>query len=583
MAGITTLLYYQLYFADAAAGAAAQAANAGDINLDMSPEAALAAYPAGVILQTGVPFFSNCPGQVDLGDPAGSVIVRSQRYVSTAPRSTDVVETVYDTPLHAHVQQVNTVTYLWNGTINFTHMDVHPTVPPGSPGPVTGKFEIQVVSWLGDGTSNRLIPTTFPLDSGVVAIWGVGGTDGVGALETNFFRHNQTTVGIGAMLGTSIMGVNTDPIVGQGFVSFEAGGFRITAGSFVANFGNTTGINYCAAVLRDTTSDNHYLRCGAYIGTATGVLVMNVTQNSGNVTHTGGTAYQKWSGRAVHDVFGGSYIFTYTGPTTGSISPSYNHIPTNPTSMTFDSIGQTIPVPGLASQLTNLWIWGQGVVYGSTDLPATYSVDLLSGASASVPLTTMIQSLGLGSFVVADAAGSNHSVNTFNKQYDYLALSSDAALVAQKMFYSFPGTGAAAPPTVITPLPFDPGLIFARQGNLTAFTAGGFFRAPFHTSSNSCLCANIAGNNGGGVQGINALAALSASFGTNAAPTGQPFYSWMFKGGTLPLNPTFTPDPPPDPGGPPTTPPTPQPPACTVPLLGNLNTSLCAAPAPRFP
>lgn len=584
MAGITTLLYYQLYFDDAAQGALAQAANGGDLSLNLCPADALTTYPAGVILQVTTPFFDNAAGVVDLGGYTPTLgtpgIVHSPRYVPTTALATVVTETVYGANLDS--QQVNTVTYRWNGTIVFTHTEIHLT-----PGAVTGKFESQIVTWVGDGSSDRLIPTTFPLDTGVVAIWGVGGQDGVGVTEVNFFRHNQSTSGIGAMLGTALVGVNTDPVVGQGIVSFEAGGFRVTAGSFVALFANTTGVTYYAIVLRDTTSDNHCLRCGSYIGTATGTLSLTVAQYSSGVTHSGGTSYQKWSGRILQDTTHGNklYTFTYTGPTTGTISPVYADTPTNPTTLTFVSVGQIVPIAGKVSAPTHLWVWRIGCVYKSVDVPGILSVELLNGASGSVPLDSMITSLQVGGFTVADTTVSaNHSVNTFNTQYDYLALSVDATLLAQNVFSSFAGSGAATPPTVVSGLPFDPSVIFARQGNLTGFTSGAFFRAPFHTSTNSALCGNPAGNNGGGSQGIRALAALSATFGTSAAVAAQPYYSWMFKGGTVLFTPTYTPNPPPDPGpapGPPV-PPT-QPAACTAPILDTLSPALCATPAPLFP
>lgn len=582
MAGIISFIYYQLYFADAAQGAAAQAANAGDIDLPhLAPEAALVAYPAGVILQTGVPFFSTVPGVIDLGNytpsPGNAGTVFSPRFVTTGAAETVVTATIYDT--FERVQQVNTVTYIWDGTIVYAPQSIAPT-----PGAVTGKFELAVVNWTGDGTSNRLIPTTFPLDAGIVAIWGVGGMDGVGTTETNFFRHNQT-VGQGAMAGTSIMGLNSDPIAGQGIVGFEAGGFRVTAGASVALFANTNGINYSAVVIRDTTGGN-YLAAGSYKRLVGSGFTVSCVQNQIICAFVGGTPFDPaFSGLTITDGFD-LYTFNYISATLCSIGSRYQRVTGGTVGFTFVDPGAPIDLP-ISLRPTHVWIWGQSVAYKSTEIPDPLSVSLINGASGRVPFAGMITTLQdpvvPNSFTLAEVTDVNNSVYSSNKRYDYLALHIDAQILAQNIFYSFAGTGAAAPPTVIAGLPFTPGLIFARQGNLSAFSSGAFFRAAFHTGVNSCLCANLVGNNSGGVQGITAIGVASASFGSSAAPATQPFYSWMFKGGALTFAPTYTRNP--DPTNPPANPPLPitQPAACVVPILDSLNTALCAAPAPRFP
>jgi len=116
----------------------------------------------------------------------------------------------------------------------------------------TGKWEQQIVTWTGDGTSARLIPTTFSLASGVVAIWVF---PQITKLPT--FRSNN-------MPGT-IYATTTPDTLG-GVMSFVSGGFTVTnsANSFV----NTSAAKYTAIVLRDSTSDNRYMHVGSYVGSA---------------------------------------------------------------------------------------------------------------------------------------------------------------------------------------------------------------------------------------------------------------------------------------------------------------------------
>lgn len=576
MAGITTLLYYQLYFDDVAVGAAAQAANGGDIDLPIAPETALATYAGGVILQTGSPFFSAVPGVVDLGGYTPTLgtpgIVHVPRYVLTSDRSTVVTETVYGAGLD--IQQVNTVTYLWDGTIAYTHQSIAPT-----PGAVSGKYEQQVVTWIGDGSSNRLIPTTFALDSGVVAIWGCGGAEGSGASDANFFRHNTAT-----MAGTAVMGILTDPFTTQGIMTFEAGGFRVTVGASSLLFANTLNCKYVAIVLRDTTSDNRYLRVGTYIGLASGTLNGVITiMGSSTYTYFGGAQFDPlFEGLLMTDVHGVTYTFHYISATVASISPSYQNIPANPVSFVFLPGQRTITVPGRADTLTHLWVWGSTVAYRSFEFPGISSATLVSGANGHNPVDTMITGLGSRSFTVVDAAGPNQSVNTFLRKYDYLALNADAAFLALRLFASTTGVGAGAPPTVIG-LPFTPDVAFARQGGST-FTEGGIWRGPQSTGTNSNRCSQPGGSNNLS-NGITAIGASSVDLGIGAAPVGDPTYVWIFKGGSSPaFTPTYTrnPDPPAPPSPPPSGPP-PQPAACVVPILDTLNTVLCAAPAPLFP
>lgn len=137
-------------------------------------------------------------------------------------------------------------------------------VSPTQAAAFTGTLEVQVVSYTGDGTSARLIPTTSDLTKGVVAIWIQGGTTGV--IDNGCFRANHA-----AMTGTLVMGFGVGSIqTTAGIMSFAAGGFTVTAGSVGgANFANHNLTKYTAIVIRDNTSDNRYLHTGRYTGNGT--------------------------------------------------------------------------------------------------------------------------------------------------------------------------------------------------------------------------------------------------------------------------------------------------------------------------
>lgn len=135
----------------------------------------------------------------------------------------------------------------------------------------TGTFDVQIVSWTGDGTSNRLIPTTLALNTGVVAVWIEGGT--VGVIDSGCFRANHASMNGTLVIGFGVGSIQTT----AGIMSFAAGGFTVTAGSVAgAHFANFAGNKYTAIVLRDTTSDNRYLHTGRYTGNGTAGKVVTV-------------------------------------------------------------------------------------------------------------------------------------------------------------------------------------------------------------------------------------------------------------------------------------------------------------------
>jgi hypothetical protein len=142
------------------------------------------------------------------------------------------------------------VVWKWQCDVQFNATVVSPA----------GSYQQEIVTWVGDGASNRLIPTSFPLDSGAVAIWICG--CGLGAEISNnldCFRHS-------GMTGTSVMG-STTLQTAAGIMTLGASGFTVTAGSIVGlPFANGANKHYTAIVMRDTTVDNNYLHIGEYTG-----------------------------------------------------------------------------------------------------------------------------------------------------------------------------------------------------------------------------------------------------------------------------------------------------------------------------
>lgn len=408
--------------------------------------------------------------------------------------------------------------------------DVELDLPATDP-TVTGKYEQQVVTWTGDGTSGRLIPTAFALDSGVVGVWICGGANGTSTTDANCFRHNQSSMG-----GTAVMGISGAPFSTQGIMTFTASGFTVTDGASSATFANTLNAQYVAVVLRDTTSDNHWLRVGTYKGWQGGSFGVLATHGSSAITYFSGVNFSPYfDGVTVQDAALNSYTFTYISPTSGSISPGYIPATANPVTLSFVSGPRVIAAPSAgtvkAIDLTHLWIWGQSVAYKSFEVPTDTSMTLISSASGAAPVSSMITALSSAQFSITDFVNANRSVNTFNVEYDYLALAADAALLAAAIFASFTGTGSG-PPTVITGIGFTPGLVFGRQGG-AVFSGGGVWRGSTHTGTHSTECSNIGSTNNLNTTGITALGAGTTSFDVVPAPVGDPYYGWAFLTGEV--------------------------------------------------
>jgi len=431
------------------------------------------------------------------------------------------VQTLASSYTDPNGQTFSTVTWAWQVEVVFL------TVAG------LGQYDQEIVTWTGDGTANRLIPTSFALDSGVVAIWGVGGANGNGTGDANFFRHNGSM-----MTGTAVAGIGSNPLA-DGIVDFVAGGFHVSAGASSLTYANTSGVSYVAVVCKDSTFDNRYMRVGSYVGLGSSALSVLATHGSSVVNYFSGIVFDpSMSGIQVTDGSANTYIFTYVSSTVGSISPAYIPATSNPVTLTFAGGTRTVNAPSAGTAnpvaLTHVWVWGSGVCYKSTDIPSTTSVDLQAGASGSVPVTTMITGFtATDGFTVVDAAGANQSVNTNNRKYNFMAfVGGDTVFQGLNVFTSGQATTPGSLPKVVSGLPFTPTLVFGRQGNSSGFTDGGIFRGPTHTGTSSTRVSIPGGNNNVPTTGIVAIGANAISFQSAIAQTtGQPFWWWGFQAG----------------------------------------------------
>ncbi len=273
---LTQLLQYGIYYIPGTevAAAAAITANGNSLIYNLSPEAAIAVDPnnIGLLLAYNTPpLLNNLPGTVTLGyyTPVFGTpgVTYSPNTVSTGTLTTAVTRVTYGS--FSNVMETDTVNFTWQGVIVTTQgiasgggFLANPYYFVGAPtaGPppaFTGSWDQQVVTWTGDGTSGRLIPTTFSLASGVVSIWIFGDS------TTPVFRHT-------AMNGTT--GVLEPDDTAAGIMSFVSGGFTVKDGSNTKV--NTLGISYTAIVLRDSTSDNRYMKVGQYVGAGAQIVTI---------------------------------------------------------------------------------------------------------------------------------------------------------------------------------------------------------------------------------------------------------------------------------------------------------------------
>ena len=120
----------------------------------------------------------------------------------------------------------------------------------------SGGWDQEVLTYTGTGVDGRLVPTTFDLTVGVVAVWVFPQLSFIAS-----YRHNDP-----AMLGTIMSAPFSVVDTIGGIKTFAAGGVTVADHAADALWCNELGEQYTAIVLRDSTSDNHYLKVGQYTG-----------------------------------------------------------------------------------------------------------------------------------------------------------------------------------------------------------------------------------------------------------------------------------------------------------------------------
>lgn len=207
--------------------------------------------PAELAATIGVPlitghdpgYLASLPCVVEVYFPytQPTVVINNQAYpVSDAVGGGVIVGANYTSPIDGHFYP--NVNWQWQISVEaFQQLSD------------SGRWQQQVVTWTGDGTIGRTIPTNFDLTVGNALVW-------VFPLDTNkqtAFRHS-------AMAGTfSAAGLDATHGIGLGMF-----GFTVTNDAFDNVDVNTLHTNYTALVLSDTTNDARYLQVGIYPGTA---------------------------------------------------------------------------------------------------------------------------------------------------------------------------------------------------------------------------------------------------------------------------------------------------------------------------
>ena len=389
-----------------------------------------------------------------------------------------------------------------------------------------GAWDQQVVTWAGDGTTGRLIATTFPLNIGVVAIW-VFPQSSTARLAS--FRHS-------AMAGTtgSCSPARTD----SGIMAFTSAGFTVTDNLAQGVSVNEVGQSYTAIVFRDTTTDQRYLHVGSYHGwghiNTAGTFVFGsnlVTCGSFNV----------WDA-------GRSYTAPLAGPSYIASVPDGSHFVAGyPSGSTYAGV-DTIDVPGGnrpladgAASRTQLWIFGRATgacAFCSDDFAAPNSTPFALEAKA---LTDEIIALNVPTSPDHFEIGTDNNVNDESLEYYFVAFTIPVGDPIRSLFATYKVTGAGAPLPVA--LPFAPAFVTARP-----FVAGvpvSVWRGPLHAgtaSANFDGSANAAG-------GITAIGAGSFTLAAAVAAAATDVYGFALAvSGSTPNaepGPPYNPDPPP--------------------------------------
>lgn len=460
--------------------------------------------------------------------------------IGTAISTSDSGGTIF-TPFSDMHGEHDRVVWEWQCDVQYNPV----TVPYTPYTPPSGAWGQQVVTWTGDGTTERVIPTKMDLTVGNVIVWAFPQT-----LGQPSYRHT-------GMLGTAM---SAQPIsLTAGITSFTPFGFTVTDDAPNSLFVNTNGLLYTAIVLQDSTRDQHYMRVGQYNGWPPIGPVVHTFNADGTVTGaidpsnvgqtiacTGGS---HGDGTAVITAYIDSAHYRVTS---GVFTPD-NYTVTA-------TVGSRAVTSGGALQVTQTWILGRSAqaAFCSNDFVAPNSTSF--GIEAKTQ-TQQIRALGVGAFTV----GTDNNVNGGPFNYFYAAFTIPIGDAVKLLFatYTITGTGSTVQ---ITGLGFTP--VFATARQFTTGTPVSVWRSPWHagTTSSEFNLTSVASG------GIRAFGAGTIDLGTTVAPSANDVYGFALalegSSPAPPPGPPYTPEPTPPSYVPSGYPPPPVPPGQPIPPGG---------------
>lgn len=373
-------------------------------------------------------------------------------------------------------------------------------------------WDQQFVSWTGDGTLARLIPTTFALDTGKVAVW-IFPNQGSGHVSS--FRHSD-------MAGTAIP---ISPIsTTGGIMAFQSGGFTVTDSVPGGVRVNTVGELYNALVMKCSDTDAPFMSFGSYAGRGVIATTGNFTAGSRICTIGGLTSADL--NRSI--IINGSQGNTIAGVNGGIITLGTPSLFNGNNSVTGVGGGQTIGTTNATVKITQLWLFGRSsqCVFWTEDMPSAQSTSFgnegknLTDQILSVTTQASLDTGAHNSFVPGD----DNNVNSGSLTYYYVAFHIPAAHDIRSQFRTFKITGTGSS-VAQTGFGFSPAFAMARR--FTALdTAGSAWRGPVQATTHSTRfdAADLASG------GVEALGADGVTLGTTIAPLGADAYGFAFKG-----------------------------------------------------
>lgn len=395
----------------------------------------------------------------------------------------------------------------------------------GVPGVPVGTFHTQLVTWIGDGTSGRLIPTTFPLDQGKTIVL---------VFPTTSFQPTFRATGM-------VNSVCNQSVTTDGITTMTAAGFTVTDHSPINCRVNTNLLQFFALIFNDNTTDNRCMRIGTY--TPKGFINNNGTFTAGSpIVLVGLNAYSPFDVGRQFVIGITTYTITAVAPTQLTISPpslvnGVNTIQSNPNGGTVDA---GVPIAGL-------FIFGNDCVMRSDVFPPGDAGVVFF--DVPYPVTNLVTSMAGSIFTVGT---DNLLINT-NLTYWYVVIAKAGKTVLTNCFKFFKGTGVPVGDVRI-PIPFTPQFVLSKAF-ITTGNNGAIWRSVLNVGVGSQKWSGGSGFVANG--GIEAMGAGFTDIGQIGAPNGVDVYGFAFQGADTPVltPPTYIPLPHPPPPNEPVPPP----------------------------